>query len=88
MHTLALLCEIELMYYYSSGQAIDGDETVVADIGRDGVDDARVVLCDPDLEQPAVEIHRGHPGLLLLTPRQVQSNEVHAATLPHPGRKL
>ena len=67
---------------------IEGDKAVVADIRGDGVDDARVILGDSDIEQAAVGVDGRDPGLLLLTPRQVQSNEVHAATLHHPGRKL
>ena len=69
-------------------RGIEGDKAVVADILGDGVDDARVILGDSDIEQAAVGGDDRDPGLLLLTPRQVQSNEVHAATLPHPGRKL
>ena len=41
-----------------------------------------------NVEQTPVGVDGRDPGLLLLTPREVQSNEVHAATLPHPGRKL
>jgi hypothetical protein len=36
----------------------------------------------------AIGVDHRDTGLVFLAPRQVQSNEVHAATLHHPGRKL
>ena len=65
---------------------IEGDEAFVADERRDGVDDARVILRGTDVEQSAVGVDCRDTGLVLLAPREVESNEVHAG-YPAPTRR-
>ncbi len=67
---------------------IDGNQAVAADVRLDGRGDIVVVLRHTDVKEPPTGVDGGHACLVLLAPREVESDEVHPSTVslvPRPG---
>jgi hypothetical protein len=60
---------------------VDGHQAVAADIRLDGRRDVVVVLRHPDVKNPPTGVDDSHTRLVLLAPREVESDEVHPSTV-------
>ena len=62
---------------------VDRDQAVALDVRRQRLGDLVVAPHGRHVHQTAVVVQHGQPGGLAVTPREVDSDEVHGQSLPH-----